>query len=229
MGRNRRLAFLLTASMLSLLSAGCGDESSPSGPPAPTATVPKTVETEGPLGSEAGEAIEPAGTAEPGRGDESDPESAGEVAVRVVDESEFARVLESYRGKVVLVDVWATWCPPCLKLFSHTVELARRFADRGLVVISLSIDDPEDEASVLELLASKGARIDNFISRYGGSAKSLDLFDLKDGVLPIFRIYDRGGKVHKTLLSSEDPIAAEDVDLAVEEALGPSGGPSTAQ
>ncbi|MFH1922229.1 MAG: TlpA disulfide reductase family protein [Planctomycetota bacterium] len=229
MRRNRRLAFVLTASVLGFLSAGCSDEPSPSHPAAPPAMVPKNAGTEGPLGSEVGEAIKPAGTAEPASSDGSHPDFAGDVAVRVVDESEFARVLESYRGKVVLVDVWATWCPPCLELFPHTVELTRRFADRGLVVISLSIDDPEDEASVLESLASKGATFDNFISRYGGSAKSLDLVDLKDGVLSIFRIYDRGGKVHKTLLSSEDPIAAEDVDRAVEEALGPLGGPSTPQ
>lgn len=223
---SRRLAVVLTASLFSLLPAGCGDQPSNSHRPAPPVSQSNVAGTERPAADEAGRSSEtnaPAGTADPARGNKNDrdTDSAGEVTVRVVDEGAFAGVLETYRGKVVLVDVWATWCPPCLELFPHTVELAQRCADRGLVVISLSIDDPDDEANVRELLALKGARFDNFISRYGGSAKSLDLFELKDGVLPIFRVYDRAGKVHKTLLSSEGPITAEDVDHAVEEALGP--------
>ena len=113
-------------------------------------------------------------------------------------------------------------CLNCLELFPHTVELSRRFADRGLIVISLSIDDPEKESEVLGRLVSNGATFDNFISRHGGSTKSLDAFELEDGVLPIYRIYDRTGEVHKTLLSSEGPIRAEDVDRAVEELLGES-------
>ena len=144
------------------------------------------------------------------------------VTVRVVDETEFAQVLRRYRGKVVLVDFWATWCAGCRELFPHTVELSERFADRGLVVISLSIDDPEEQPSVLKWLESNGATFDNFISRYGGSNKTLDAFELEDGVLPIYRVYDRAGKPHKTLLSSEGPISAEDVDRAVKELLGES-------
>jgi len=150
------------------------------------------------------------------------PSQSEAVSVRVVDEAEFAQVLRQYRGKVVLVDYWATWCGGCRELFPHTVELSRRFADRGLVVISLSLDDPEEQPSVLEWLASNGATFDNFISRYGGSNKTLDAFELEDGVLPIYRVYDRAGRLHKTLLSSEDPIGAEDVDRAVEELLGES-------
>ena len=142
------------------------------------------------------------------------------VTVRVVDEAEFAEVLDRYRGQVVLVDIWATWCLHCLELFPHTVELSRQYADRGLVVISLSMDDPDQQAAVLQKLESYNATFDNFISRYGGSDKSADAFGLEDLVLPKYRLYDRSGQVYKTLRSSEGPVSREDVDRAVEELLG---------
>ena len=150
---------------------------------------------------------------------ESGPAQA--VTVRVVDEAEFAEAIRQYRGKVVLVDIWATWCLNCLELFPHTVELSRQFADRGLVVVSLSMDDPEEQAAVLARLKSNKATFDNFISRYGGSDQSADAFGLEDLILPKYRLYDRAGQVHKTLRSSEGPLNAEDIDRAVEALLGP--------
>jgi len=185
--------------LLGVLLSGCADRSSKQAQPA---------RPPGPIEQEAGRNADQA----PGNA----------VTVRVVDEAEFAQALQQYRGKVVLVDIWATWCTSCLELFPHTVELSKRFADRGLVVISLSIDDPENESGVLEKLVSNGAAFDNFISRYGGSTKSLDAFGLEDGVLPIYRLYDRTGSLHKTLRSSQGLIRAEDVDRAVEELLGES-------
>jgi len=48
---------------------------------------------------------------------------------------------ESLRGKVVLVDFWATWCPPCRKAIPDLVALQERFAARGLQVVGISLDE----------------------------------------------------------------------------------------
>ena len=49
--------------------------------------------------------------------------------------------LSSYRGKVVLLDFWATWCDPCREEIPQFVELQNKYSDRGLQIIGVSMDD----------------------------------------------------------------------------------------
>jgi len=50
-------------------------------------------------------------------------------------------LLSDYKGKVVLLDFWATWCPPCLKEIPGIIELYDTYKSRGLAVIGISMDD----------------------------------------------------------------------------------------
>ena len=56
--------------------------------------------------------------------------------------------LSKYKGKVVLLDFWATWCPPCRKEIPGFIELYNTYKSRGLVVLGVSMDDPEDISDV---------------------------------------------------------------------------------
>jgi peroxiredoxin len=72
--------------------------------------------------------------------------------------------------------------------------LSREFGDKGLAVISVSVDDPEDEAKVLDFLNSQDAAFDNLISQYGASIKSGEEFGF-DGAVPLYQLFDRTGKM----------------------------------
>jgi len=50
--------------------------------------------------------------------------------------------LQQHRGKVVLLDFWATWCLPCRYSIPELVEIQDKYRDHGLVVIGISVDDP---------------------------------------------------------------------------------------
>jgi cytochrome c biogenesis protein CcmG/thiol:disulfide interchange protein DsbE len=50
--------------------------------------------------------------------------------------------LQQYRGNVVLLDFWATWCIPCRYSIPEMVEIQDKYRDQGLVIIGISVDDP---------------------------------------------------------------------------------------
>jgi len=50
--------------------------------------------------------------------------------------------LRQFSGKTVIVDFWATWCPPCRMSIPELVDLQDRYREKGLVVIGISLDDP---------------------------------------------------------------------------------------
>jgi peroxiredoxin len=56
--------------------------------------------------------------------------------------------LSDYKGKVVLLDFWATWCPPCRKEIPGFIDLYNTYKSRGLMVIGVSMDDADDIAMV---------------------------------------------------------------------------------
>ena len=145
--------------------------------------------------------------------------TAAEVALTPVNAPGLAEAVANCRGKVVLVEFWATWCAPCVKLFPHAVELHRRLADQGFVVISVSIDDTEKREDVLQFLRNHQAESENFISQYGLGAEGFEAFNIGDGALPHLKLYDRDGRLQKTFASGSQPLDPEQVELAVADLL----------
>lgn len=58
-----------------------------------------------------------------------------------LDPSWFSGTLPALAGRVVLVDFWASWCAPCKASFPHMDQLYREYAQRGLVVLGVSVDE----------------------------------------------------------------------------------------
>lgn len=67
---------------------------------------------------------------------------APEIGLRSLDGNQVT--LSSLRGKVVLVDFWATWCSPCRDELPHLQRLSRELANDGLVVVGVSVDRESD-------------------------------------------------------------------------------------
>lgn len=53
--------------------------------------------------------------------------------------------LADFKGKPMLINFWATWCPPCLEEIPYFVELVDKYKDDGLVVLGISTDDTADQ------------------------------------------------------------------------------------
>jgi thiol-disulfide isomerase/thioredoxin len=151
-------------------------------------------------------------------------DAAHEVPLRTVDAAGLKQVIRALDGKVVLVDFWATWCEPCLKLFPHTIDLQQRFRDKGLAVITVSMDEPDSAAAVERVLsrelAGKNAdAVQNFLGSYGVGSEAFTAFDIGDGSLPHVKLYGRDGHLLQTFLSGGRAIDPQKIEAAVAEAL----------
>ena len=149
--------------------------------------------------------------------------AASTVPVQVVDLDEYHAVIEKHRGKVVLVDCWATWCGPCKEQFPHTVQLGRQHADRGLAVVSMSFNDPDQQQEVAAFLEQQNAGFDHLITKFGASVESFAKFEIEGSALPYYKLYDRTGKLRYQFCGDntglKDVLSVEELDKRLEELL----------
>lgn len=85
---------------------------------------------------------------------------APNFTARTVDGSNKVRTLEDYRGKVVVLNVWATWCKPCIYEMPSFERLHRQVADTNLAVVAVSVDDYVGADSVYRFAQGLGVTFD---------------------------------------------------------------------
>jgi thiol-disulfide isomerase/thioredoxin len=99
-----------------------------------------------------------------------------------------------HRGKVLLVDFWGGFCVPCKQKMPHVIELQGKLADQGFVAITVSIDTPDNPASVKvanKFLNTIKSPLRNLLLDEPSEVweKKLDL-----GSVPCYYVFDRRGK-----------------------------------
>ena len=71
-------------------------------------------------------------------------EAARPAAIPTVGAGALRKLLVAQRGKVVVLNLWAAWCAPCLREIPALVRLEQELAPRGVVLIGVSMDEPDD-------------------------------------------------------------------------------------
>ncbi len=119
--------------------------------------------------------------------------------------------------KYTLVDAWSTTCGPCKENFPHLVEMHRKFAGKGLAVISLSLDDPTDKAAVAEaekFLKEKNAEFTNVLldENFGDGFEKLNI-----NAIPAVFVYGPDGKEVKrfTMDDPNNQFTYDEVEKAI--------------
>jgi thiol-disulfide isomerase/thioredoxin len=125
------------------------------------------------------------------------------VELRTVNVAGLGEVIESQKGRVVLVDFWATWCPPCRALFPHNVALQQQYLDQGLTVLTVSLDGAAEKSAVKSFLRQNPGQTLNFLAS-DDTLRSGDPFGI-GGSIPFIKIYDRHGKLWETIVGRDEP------------------------
>lgn len=122
--------------------------------------------------------------------------------------------LADYAGKVLVLDFWATYCPPCREEIPQLIELQRRFGPQGLSIIGLNVGGPEDRPKVAEFVRS-------YRIQYTLAYPDTELVNLYLGnndTIPQTIVFDRRGRLVKHFIGYDKTMPAE-LEQAIETAL----------
>jgi cytochrome c biogenesis protein CcmG/thiol:disulfide interchange protein DsbE len=143
-------------------------------------------------------------------------QTAPALVVQQLDGQPFDLAAE--KGKVVIVNFWATWCPPCRAEMPMINEFYRRYHSQGLELIGVSADSPHDRsdvAKVMQSLSYPAAMLDDAKTNDFGSPDEL----------PVTYVIDRGGIVRAVFTPGAKALSAADLDASVLPLLGTSATP----
>ncbi len=121
--------------------------------------------------------------------------------------------LSDYRGKVVVLDFWATYCPPCLEEIPHLNELKNKY-NADLQIVGLHVGGEEDEARVPEFVERLKIQYD---LAYPEDELSKILMGTENAIPQTF-VFNRSGKLTKKIIGFDNFLKME-LDEAIEQAI----------
>ena len=116
-------------------------------------------------------------------------DSAPDFQLRSIDNQ--AVRLSDHRGKVVLLDFWATWCGPCKVAMPHIQTLHEELTGQGLVVLSVNVDEARTTARVRSYIRSKRYTFTVVLDR---ETEVITLYNPQQ-ILPYVVLIDREGQI----------------------------------
>jgi cytochrome c biogenesis protein CcmG/thiol:disulfide interchange protein DsbE len=123
--------------------------------------------------------------------------------------------LSDFRGKVVLLDFWATWCPPCRMSTPALIELNEAYKGKDLVIIGISLD--EDKSQVKPFLKREGVK---HTVVYGADSSIDQAYRIES--IPSFFILDKNGVIRKQFsgyFPGIDREWAEEINLLLKQKI----------
>lgn len=126
------------------------------------------------------------------------------VELKDIDETGIKELLKNNGDKLRLINVWATWCGPCVTEFPDFITINRMYRKRDFEFISISADNPGKKDKALQFLKKQQASNTNYIFSEDDKYKLIEAVDPNwQGALPYTILVEPGGKI---VYSRQGPI-----------------------
>jgi thiol-disulfide isomerase/thioredoxin len=143
--------------------------------------------------------------------------AASGADLKPIDETGFAALAAGFKGKVLLVNFWATYCVPCRKEMPDLVAMQSRLGAKGFQLVTVTADEPEQEAQAKAFLDKTKVPAPAYIKRAKDDDKFINSIDKKwSGALPLSLLYDRQGRRVKVWYGE---VPMKELEAAVEKLL----------
>jgi thiol-disulfide isomerase/thioredoxin len=128
------------------------------------------------------------------------------VTLEGINEPGIRDLLKNNSGKLLLVNVWATWCGPCLVEFPEFVTINRMYRGRDFEFVSICLDDTAKKAKALRFLKEKQASNRNYLFDLDNKYALIELVDPRwQGALPYTLLVEPGGRIAYARQNLIDP------------------------
>jgi len=149
----------------------------------------------------------------------ADEQSPDNSSMQAINFQQWLLQRQTYRGRILVVDMWATWCISCIERFPKMVALDKKYAARGVQIVAINLDDRDDvEAIAKSFLHSVRAHFPN----YRMDENLMQAFEkLQLTGIPVVIIYDRQGR-QRYRLTGDNPnkqFTDRDVETAIQQLL----------
>jgi thiol-disulfide isomerase/thioredoxin len=148
---------------------------------------------------------------------QAEDKAGGDVKLERLKWTQFQQRLVNSQVKYTMVDAWSTTCGPCMENFPHVIEMHKKYAPKGLAVISLSLDDPSETAAVAaaeRFLKEKHAAFTNILldENFGDGFDKLNI----NGIPAVFIFGPDGKEVKRfTMDDPKNQFTYDEVEKAV--------------
>jgi peroxiredoxin len=118
------------------------------------------------------------------------------VTLEAIDVNGIKDVLKNTSDKLRLINVWATWCGPCVSEFSSFIEMNRMYRGRDFEFVSISADNPSNRQKALKFLQKQQASGSNYIFSSEDKYELIEAIDPNwQGALPYTLLVEPGGRI----------------------------------